>query len=242
MMPGRIVYIGFDAREAAAFAVARESIGRFDSRIHIRGLVLDELRKAGLYTRPTERRDGKLWDVISGAPMSTEFAISRFLVPTLAAMGDLIEVRAIGDVLFRANPAELFEIASQHESKAVLCVQHDHRPQETTKMDGQTQTVYPRKNWSSVMMFNLDHPANKALTVEMVNTLPGRDLHRFCWLNDDEIGALGPEWNHLIGEQPESPKAKIAHFTLGVPTMAGYENCEFSDEWKSELHRWANAS
>jgi hypothetical protein len=42
------------------------------------------LRALGLYRRRHERRDGRLWDTLSAAPMSTEFALTRFLVPCCA--------------------------------------------------------------------------------------------------------------------------------------------------------------
>jgi hypothetical protein len=80
-----------------------------------------------------------------------------------------------------------------------MVVKHDHQPTEHWKMDGQFQTRYHRKNWSSVCLFNCDHPANKALTVDLVNSAPGRDLHAFSWLADDLIGELPPEWNWLVG-------------------------------------------
>jgi len=98
------------------------------------------------------------------------------------------------------------------------------------KMDGQAQTKYARKNWSSMMLFNCDHPANKALTHELVNSVPGRDLHRFCWLTDDLIGALPPRCNVPIGEEVNVDPA-IAHFTLGTPDLPGYAHAPYADEW-----------
>jgi len=238
------VWLGFDPREAAAFAVARQSIRRWNRHIPVNGLVLSSLHRDGLYYRPTERRLGRLWDVISEAPMSTEFAISRFLVPTLVwddsnpwgECGWAIFMDC--DVLVRANLSEMIE--GLDDKKALYCVKHNHIPENTTKMDGQVQTTYPRKNWSSVMAFNCDHPSNKALDVEMVNTLPGRDLHRFCWLRDDEIGDLSPVWNYLVGTSKTDDEAlKIVHFTNGGPWLEAFRNVEYADEWFEELERWA---
>lgn len=235
------VWIGFDPREAAAFAVARESIKRrLSLHIPVHGLVLSDLRRRGLYTRPTETRvnsDGhrQLWDSISDAPMATEFAISRFLVPHLARSGLALFMDC--DMLVRANLMELFrQIDSAY---AVSCVKHDHRPAEGLKMDGQAQTSYGRKNWSSVMVFNCDHPANQELTVDLVNSARGRELHQFCWLNDDRIGEFGPEWNWLAGYSSPNIDPKIVHHTEGSPCMAGYEDAPFADEWRAELARWA---
>lgn len=204
---------------------------------------MSELAARGYYHRSTSKRDGRLWDDISGAPMSTEFAISRFLVPHLVALqttgGNPRGWAAFMDcdMLVRRNLCRLFEIVNN--DYAVMCVHHNHRPTGTTKMDGQVQTQYGRKNWSSMMLFNCDHPANAALTVDLVNSLPGRDLHRFCWLDDSEIGELGPEWNYLVGHSDEAIDPAIVHFTEGIPTMPGYENCAYADEWRAELHRWA---
>lgn len=232
----RTIFVGFDPREAAAYAVARHSIERrVRQPIRVQGLVLDHLRAAGIYTRPHEVKDGRAWCPISEAPISTEFANSRFLVPHMAQSG--LAVFMDCDMLVRKDISEMFN--EFDDSKAVMVVKHDYQPKETTKMDGQVQTRYFRKNWSSVMIFNVNHPANRALTLEMVNSVPGRDLHRFCWLADDEIGELHPKWNYLVGHSDPSIDPAIVHFTEGSPFMPGYENCEYSDEWHSELSRWA---
>jgi hypothetical protein len=89
------------------------------------------------------------------------------------------------------------------------------------------------------MAVNATHPANQALTLNLLNTAPGRDLHALCWLDDSDIGALDPAWNWLVDEQPRPPEVKIAHFTAGVPDMPGYANCTFADEWRAELSRLA---
>lgn len=234
------IYIGYDPREVAAFAVARHSIRRHLTQpIPIKGLILDDLRERGLYTRPTETRPGVdrpvLWDVISDAPMSTEHANARFLVPHLAGTGWALFMD--GDMLVRANLARLFE--SLDRSKAVYCVQHRHEPEPGTKMDGQVQTRYARKNWSSFMVFNCDHPATKSLTPDIVNMLPGRDLHRLCWLDESEIGELDQSWNFLVGHTDPKIVPNVIHYTSGIPSMAGYEDCDFADEWFDELKRWA---
>ena len=234
----RSIWVGFDPREAMAFAVARHSIQRsLFTPIPVHGLVLSQIRDAGYYWRPTEKRDGHLWDVISDAPMATEFAISRFLVPEFAQTGWALFMDC--DMLVRGDITRIFQNADP--TKALMCVKHEHAPVETTKMDGQVQTVYPRKNWSSVMLFNCDHPSNRKLTVELVNSVPGRDLHRFCWLEDNEIGELGPEWNWLVGHSPRNLNPRIVHFTDGIPTMPGYENVPYADDWHDELAQWAAA-
>jgi hypothetical protein len=205
----------------------------------VTGVILSHLRADGLYTRPTSKRNGVLWDDISDAPMATEFACSRFLVPHLAkrhprqTTSPRWALFMDCDMLIRGNLYDLFGACDPE--KAVMVVKHNHNPTQTTKMDGQIQTKYSRKNWSSVCLFNLEHPANDALTVELVNTVPGRDLHAFCWLKDEEIGELDYGWNYLVGHSPPHPNPGIVHFTDGIPLMAGYENCEYADEWLREL-------
>jgi lipopolysaccharide biosynthesis glycosyltransferase len=240
MNPAQI-WIGFDPREASAFAVARHSIKHYlTQQIPIHGLVLDDMIERGLYKRPIEYRKSALdkpvmWDVISDAPMSTQHANARFLVPHLAKDGWALFCD--GDILFRWNVARLF--AGLDDSKAVHCVKHKHEPKPGTKMDGQSQTKYFRKNWTSFIVFNVGHPSNKRLTLEAINTLPGRDLHALCWLNDDEIGELDPAWNFLVGHSDPAIIPKAVHFTEGVPDMAGYENVPYATEWRSALSHWA---
>jgi lipopolysaccharide biosynthesis glycosyltransferase len=229
------VWIGFDPRETAAFAALKTSIRGWNKQVPIRGVILDDLRARGLYWRPTEKRLGRLFDVISGHPMATEFAISRFLVPTLAQRGLALFMDC--DMLVRVNLARVFDEIDK--SKAVTCVKHKYEPPEGEKMDGQVQAQYARKNWSSFMVFNCEHLSNKKLTVEMVNTLPGRDLHRFCWLKDNEIGELGAEWNWLPGHSSDNIDPKVVHFTEGGPWFTGFENVPYADEWRGELYRWA---
>jgi hypothetical protein len=230
----KTIWIGHDPREQDAFQVAVESIrAHLSEPIEICAMALPVLFGHGLYQRPTCRRDGRLWDVISDAPMSTEFAISRFFVPLIAQSycqqpSDLA-LFIDCDMLARADLAELFALADP--TKAIQVVKHDYQPAEATKMDGQVQLAYPRKNWSSVMLWNLRHPANRALTIAKLNTWAGRALHGFQWLDDSFIGELPAEWNHLVGVYPENPDAKLVHFTLGVPTMEGYADCEHAPEW-----------
>lgn len=109
------------------------------------------------------------------------------------------------------------------------------RTGEVLKMDNQLQTFYARKNWSSVCLFNCDHPAMQRFTLKDLNERPGRDLHAFCWLKDGEIGELPAEWNYLVGVTKEDLQPKLLHYTLGTPNMPGHEECEFADIWNKDL-------
>lgn len=235
----RSIYVGYDPREATAFSVAMSSAGRHLSEfIPLHGLFLDYLMDKGLYRRPLKYIDNGsgrqiMFDVISDAPMATQHANARFIVPHLAKDGWAIFMD--GDMLVRGDLAPLFD--SLDPAMAVYCVKHVHAPPEGMKMDGQRQTAYARKNWSSFVVFNCDHPANQALTLDLINTAPGRDLHRFCWLPDDLIGELPLEYNFLVGHTLSSVIPKVIHFTDGVPDMPGYEHCDYADEWRAEQRR-----
>lgn len=227
MTPYR-VFVGWDSREVTAYDVCKWSLARRCSYpVSVYPIMEKSVRHAGLYTREHEKKDGQLWDKISGAPMSTEFAITRFLTPHLAQEGWALFIDC--DMLILGDVSDLFKKADP--KYAVQVVKHLHIPEETEKMDGQIQTAYPRKNWSSVMLFNCDHPANRNLTLEKINTLPGRDLHAFSWLKDEEIGSLPLDWNYLVDVSPEIDRPLLAHYTLGTPDMPGYTTGQWAEKW-----------
>jgi hypothetical protein len=237
----RSIFIGYDPREATAFAVARDSCRQhLNLPTPIYGLLLSDLKRRGVYRRPIEMRASAadrpiMWDTVSDAPMSTEHANARFFVPHLAKTGWALFTD--GDVLFRDNVGKLFDSLDRH--KAVYCVKHEHKPTDLIKMDGQAQTVYARKNWSSVIAFNCDHESNRrGLSLDMLNKTPGRHLHALCWLEHDEIGELDPAWNFLVGYSDPTIIPKIVHFTSGVPDMPGYEHQAYATEWFAARDRW----
>lgn len=225
------VYIGYDNREAAAYSVAEKTLLKHSPSAVVTPLKSDRLAASGLLRRPQDRR-GLIYDFPSNANCSTDFAISRFLVPHLAQTGWALFVDC--DVVFLADVSELFEQAD--DSKAVMVVKHNNGHVAGTKMDGQEQLLYPRKNWSSVVLWNCDHPANKRLSLQDVNERPGRDLHAFYWLADSEIGSLTPDWNWLVGVQEEPLFPKLAHFTLGGPFIPGWKGGPHDDLWLRAAH------
>lgn len=219
------VFIGYDAREKLAYDVAVKTLADC-STIVPTPLDSERLASCGLLRRPVDRR-GQMYDLPSNAPCATDFAISRFLTPLLAQTGWALFVDC--DVIFLVDPMQLMQYADP--SKAVLVVQHAPLESGGTKMDGQVQTAYARKNWSSVMLFNCEHPANQRLSLQDVNERPGRDLHRFYWLADSEIGALPPEWNWLVNVEPKPESPKIAHFTEGGPWLPTWKGAPFDELW-----------
>lgn len=118
----------------------------------------------------------------------------------------------------------------------MYCVQHDYTPKDTVKMDGKPQSAYPRKNWSSLMLFNCDHPSVKTLTPEVVNTQTGAYLHRMQWAKDEDIGSLPVTWNWLEGwnEKPAQGTPNVVHFTRGGPWFSEWQNVDYGDLWLKE--------
>ena len=226
------IYMGWDSREVEAYNVARKSIVRRSSvPVEVMPLRLYmEPVKSLLRNRRVEWRDGKMWCPISDAPMATEFAISRFCVPFIQKEGFALFVDC--DIVCVGDIAELFALADPQY--AVQVVKREHVPVEAVKMDGQIQTTYPRKNWSSVVLWNCSHPANKRLTLGNLNEWSGRDLHAFKWLEDEEIGSLPREWNHLVGADPDYLWANLLHYTLGGPWIKDWQGGPLDTDWLAE--------
>ena len=216
------VFVGWDPREDIAWEVCRHSIlTRTDPKqVSVTPLIQSELRERGLYTREIDTK------------AATEFSLTRFLTPTLAGNEgyaifvdcDFLFLTDIRGVLDQIDP-----------SKAVSVVKHDYQPTDTHKMDGCVQYAYPRKNWSSFIVFNCSHPAVRALTPAVVNAAEPAYLHRFSWLNDDEIGELDKGWNYLEGWYPaQYDKLNAVHYTLGGPWFEHKLNCDFANLWIGE--------
>jgi lipopolysaccharide biosynthesis glycosyltransferase len=217
------IFIGYDSREDIAFEVAKRSIlDHMDAEVI--ALRLDDLREMGLYWRPVD-------------PMSsTEFSFSRFLVPALCNYRGWALFMDC-DFLVRGSLAKLLDY--KDPEKAVYVVKHEYEPKSLTKMDGQAQRRYPRKNWSSFMWFNCAHPFNYNLSPEIVNTETGMYLHRFLWCWDEAIGELPPTFNYLEGWHTRAvePNPLCVHFTEGGPWFDDYQNVEYAHEWKQVAGR-----
>jgi hypothetical protein len=214
------VFIGFDPREASAFSVLAHSIHvRASVPVSVAPLMLSQL--APIFSR--ERN----------SLQSTDFAFTRFLTPYLSGYEGW-SLFTDCDMLVLDDVAKLW--ALRDERYAVMVVKHDHRPRESVKFLGQPQTAYPKKNWSSVMLFN--NARCRVLTPEYVNTATGLELHQFKWLPDEAlIGALPGRWNHLVGYDPPSRDVSLVHYTLGGPYFEEYRNCEYAEEWRRERDR-----
>ena len=227
------VFIGHDTRESIATGVCECSLLAHATRpVHVQRVDERALRHIGMFNRNWKLSGTQRIDAGDGRPFSTEFAFTRFLVPSIMQHRGLA-LFCDSDFLLRADILEVFNKADP--AKAVHVVQHRPLDESGEKMDGRVQQPYFRKNWSSFVLWNCGHPANQRLTPLVVNRMPGQWLHAFGWLEDHEIGALDPRWNYLVGVDKLTPDAKAAHFTLGIPTMPGHENDHLSDEWRSYL-------
>lgn len=217
----RKIFVGYDSREDIAWQVCRHSLARHSvDPIAIHPLRQNILRELGLYTRPYD------------GTSSTEFSLTRFLTPYIAAT-DQWTMFVDCDFLYTRDIGELFQ--SLDNDKALYVVQHDYVPANSIKMDGKAQTVYPRKNWSSMMLFNGASPYVQALTPDVVNSASPSFLHRFEWLPDEAIGKVDLEWNFLEGEyaMPTTPPAAI-HYTNGGPWFEHWQEVGYADLWRAE--------
>jgi hypothetical protein len=215
------VYIGYDPREAVAYHTLAHSILRRSSiPVSIAPLMQSQLK--GIYTRPR------------GPTESTEFSLTRFLVPLLSGYRGW-SLFMDCDMLCRADFAELAALTGRAADRAVLVCKHDYTPSPERKFLNQVQTVYPRKNWSSVMLFNNERC--RALTGDYVNTATGLELQRFNWIDDASIGELPLEWNWLVGEYQHNPAAKVVHYTRGGPYFEEFRGCDYAEEWFEENRR-----
>ncbi|KXF78663.1 glycosyltransferase [Paramesorhizobium deserti] len=216
------IFIGWDSREPIAYEVAKHSALKHSSiPLEIIPIKLQELVDRGVYTREVD-------------PLaSTEFTYSRFFTPWLADYKGWA-LFCDCDFLFLGDLADLKQY--QDPSKAVLCAQHDYQPKDSVKMDGKVQTSYPRKNWSSFMLFNCEHPSTRTLTPDVINKETGAYLHRMQWAKDEEIGSLPINWNWLEGwnEKPEKGLPNAVHYTRGGPWFKDWQNVDYGDLWRAE--------
>jgi hypothetical protein len=164
---------------------------------------------------------------------STEFAFTRFLVPLLNNWQGYA-IFCDNDFLFLDNISKMLMEIDPH--KAVSVVKHNYKPKDKIKMKDKPQINYPRKNWSSLMVWNCSHPSNKVLTLDCINKSSASDLHEFRWLKNNEIGEIDYTWNYLTDWYTEG-EPKALHFTTGGPWLKGYENIKYANNW----HRLRNS-
>ena len=210
------IFIGYDPREAIAYHVCANSIIRQASHpVAIIPLALN------LFKDYTETHtDG-----------SNQFIYSRFLVPHLMGyQGHAIFID--GDMIVRGDIVELWNLANPYMD--VQVVKHDYKTRMPVKYLGAKNEDYPRKNWSSVILWNCNSWTNRRLTPDFIEQASGAELHRFTWIPDDRIGELPPEWNWLPDEYGPNHDAKLLHYTLGTPCFHEFATTPQGDEWHKE--------
>ena len=214
------IFIGYDPKEAVAFHVLSHSLLERSSKpISIVPINLRNLKS--LYSRQHDQRQ------------SNEFSFSRFLVPYLCNYEGFgvymdCDMLALGDISTVLNDID--------EKHAVSVVKHDYESKVKVKYLGNKQYSYPRKNWSSFIVWNCAHPSNNIVNPDFIADADAATLHRFLWLKDEEIGELSVKWNWLVGEYDNPMEdIKVLHWTLGGPYFDDYSNTEFSDEWRKEF-------
>ncbi len=221
------VYIGFDASndtQKIAHDVCARSIRKYNDKVKIISLVKSELTEKGLFFRESDPK------------ASTEFTYTRFLVPFLNNY-EGIAIFCDSDFLYKYDIEELLQFYD--ETKAVMCVKHEQKSYASLKFSGRQQNDYPRKNWSSLMLFNCAHPSCKNLNLETVNKETPKYLHRMEWCKDDEIGEIPYQYNYLLGYYFTND-AKAIHYTEGGPWHNEWYNYKlhkdcidkkYADEW-----------
>ena len=218
------VYIGYDTTnlgQQMARTVCERSIRRYNDEIEIKTLELQDLISSGVYTRPHDEKQ------------STEFTYTRFLVPYLNNYEGLA-VFCDSDFLWQRNIYSL--IAYTDSSLSVSCVHHEYTEcPNKLKMDGHKQEWYPRKNWSSLMLFDCEHEHCKNLTPEVVSTESPKYLHRMEWTDDVCIGRIPHSFNYLVGYYNTHKRPAAYHYTDGGPWHKDTVDCEQGDKWLSYL-------
>jgi lipopolysaccharide biosynthesis glycosyltransferase len=207
------IFIGYDSKVKIAYHVLAESILRNSSTpVTISPINLNNLKN--IYTRKQD-------------PLaSTEFSFSRFLVPHLMNYNGWA-IFMDSDMVMLSDITELWNL--RNEDYAIQVCKHDYTPNSKNKFLGNNQTIYAKKNWSSLML--MDCSKCKTLTPEYVNTRSGLELHQFKWLDENLIGSIPLEWNWLVGEYPYKKDVHNIHFTEGGPYFKDYKNTEYADEW-----------
>ena len=207
------LYIGYDEREAIAYHVFCHSVIKNTSiPVKITPLVLSQLKE---FNETHQDR-------------SNDFVYSRFLTPYLNEFNGWA-IFADGDMICQADLKELIVMADPN--KALMVVKHDYQTKASIKYLGNINENYPRKNWSSVILWNCSHPKHKILTPEFVSNQTGKFLHRFSWLDDNDIGELPVEWNWLACEYEKNTDAKLIHYTLGTPCFKDFRDTDMAEIW-----------
>jgi hypothetical protein len=216
--------VGFDQREAVAYHVFCQSVlEKASAPVSFLPLVRGSIPGYVEY-----HSDG-----------SNHFTYSRFLVPYLFDYNGWA-IFVDGDMVCNDDILRLW--AMRDETKAVMVAKHEYISKHSVKYLGNHNRNYPRKNWSSVVLWNCSHPSNLILTPDFISSKDGAFLHRFHWLNEDLIGEIPLLWNWLATEYDAINDASLIHYTLGTPCFLDYRCSDMSDYWHEAFSRALNVS
>ena len=211
------IVVGFDQRESVAYHTFTQSVIE-NSTIPVRFLPLS---MSFLSNYKEVHKDG-----------SNDFIYSRFLVPYMMNFKGWA-IYADGDMVCLEDIKKLWNL--RDNKYAVQVVKHDYKTKITEKYWGNKNEDYPRKNWSSLILWNCEHKSHKVLTPDFIENQSGAFLHRFSWIKDEEIGSLDKEWNWLAMEYEEKESIKLIHYTIGTPCFKEYEKTSLSSYWKKSF-------
>jgi hypothetical protein len=214
------LFCGYDAREAVGFHAFVQSVVEHSS---------EPVAITPIYSG--ERRDG-----------TNAFTYSRFLVPWMCGFEGFALWVDGADMLAAGDLADLW--AEREGWYAAKVVKHDYVPKSDRKYVGTEMEApneaYPRKQWSSVILWDCEHYLNRVLTPQYVAEHDGAHLHRFGWIPDeqqDQIGELSVKWNWLCDEYGANTSAKLLHWTNGIPGFYAYRDSPHSEEWRAAVRR-----
>jgi len=212
------IFIGYDPREKVAYHTLVQSI-------------IENASEPVSISPIAKKHLGNIYQRTRTVKESTEFSLTRFLTPYLSGF-DGWSIFMDCDMIVTSDIKTLWGL--RDDKYAVMCVKHDYTPSSERKFLDQIQTVYPKKNWSSVMLFN--NAKCTSLTPELVQYEDGLFLHQFKWLeSEDLIGEIPHTWNFLVGEEEKLNNGKLPdliHYTLGGPYFDDYKGCDYEEVWK----------
>lgn len=167
---------------------------------------------------------------------TNSFSKIRFAVPYLCDFKGTAIWCDGSDMCLRRGLEGLW--TTRRDYYAIQVVKHDYKPSERKYVGTELEannSAYPRKNWSSLILWDCGHSLNRILQPEFIRSASGSYLQRFGWLPDDRIGSLPTDWNHLVTEQPKTNTAALVHHTLGIPGFNHYKSVDYADEWHHNL-------
>ena len=240
-MSNLTIFVGWDSNEAIAADVLMYTIDKYKSRpVDFFLLKQQELRDKGLYTRELDKK------------ASNEFSMTRWLTPYLNRQlfpNNRYALFLDCDFVFTGD---IYRIFDYKEDASINVVKHEYVPKSTTKMKDssgkvQAQKNYPRKNWSSFVLYDCENPIVHKLTLEVVNSESPMVLHRFMLFDDKDVGGFNywtkvdgqkiPLLNHLAGEYKQPTELPLSiHLTLGIPTIHTAVESAYSKEWLDYYH------